>query len=115
MRCEVCKSIKDTTKLIKAESGESFGILKGPLDCNSNNVIYLFECRKCQFKFPHVCSTVTKFRFRFNNYKNTHRKNLKKGVIQEIKKSELKQKLFHEHYCSDGHDGITNWCVNLID
>ena len=24
---------------------------------------------------------------------------LKKGIIQEIKKSELKQKLFHEHYC----------------
>ena len=30
------------------------------------------------------------------------RKKLKKGIIQEIKESELKQKLFHEHYCSDG-------------
>ena len=42
-------------------------------------------------------------------------KKLKKGVIQEIKKSELKQKLFHEHYCSDGHEGIANWCVALIN
>ena len=32
---------------------------------------YLFECEKCQFKFPCVGSTVTKFRFRFNNYKST--------------------------------------------
>ena len=27
----------------------------------------------------------------------------------------LKQKLFHEHDCSDGHEGIANWCVTLID
>ena len=42
------------------------------------------------------------------------RKKLIKGIIREIKKSELKQ-LFHEHYCSDGHEGIANWCVTLID
>ena len=29
-----------------------------------------------------------------------------------IKKSELKQKLFHEHYCSEA---IENWSVTLID
>ena len=40
---------------------------------------------------------------------------LKKGIIQEIKKSDLKQKLFHEHYCSDGHKCIANWCVTLND
>ena len=102
----------------KTESEETFDILKGPLDCNSDNVIYLVECKKCQFKFPYVGSTVTKFRFRFINYKSTHRKfrkTLKKGIVQEIKKSELKQKLFHEHYCSNGHGGIANWCVTLID
>ena len=32
--CEVCKSVKDTTKFKKAESEETFDILKGPLDCN---------------------------------------------------------------------------------
>ena len=76
--CEVCESVKDTTKFKKAESEENFYI------CNSNNVIYLFEYKKCQFKFPYVGSTVTKFRFRFNNYKSTHRKykkKLKKGII----------------------------------
>ena len=98
----------------KTESEETFDILKGPLDCNSNNVIYLFEFKKCQFKFPHVGSTVTKFRFRFNNYKIPHRefrKKLKKRIIQEIKEIELKQKLFDEHYCSDGHEVIANLCV----
>ena len=72
--CEVCESVKDTTKFKKAESEETFDILRGPLDCNSNNVIYPFECKKCQFKFLYVSNTVTKFRFRFNNYKSTHRK-----------------------------------------
>ena len=48
-------------------------------------------------------------------------KKLKKGVIQEIKKSDLKQNVFHERvkinvfYCSDGHDGVANWCVALIN
>ena len=116
--CEVCNSVKDATKFKKAEPEETFDILKDPLDCNWNNAIHLSECKKCQFKFPYVGSTVTKLRFRFNSYKSTYRKfrkELKKGIIQEIKKSELKQKLLHEHYCSDGHEGIANWCVTLID
>ena len=54
--CEVCYSIKDTTK----ESEETFDILKSSLEPNSNNVIYLFECGKGQFKFSCVRSTVTK-------------------------------------------------------
>ena len=45
--CAVCESAKDRTKFKKAESEESFDILKSPLDCNSNHVIYLFECKKC--------------------------------------------------------------------
>ena len=36
---EVCESVKDTTNFKKAESEETFDILKGPLVCNSNNVI----------------------------------------------------------------------------
>ena len=116
--CEVCDSVKDTRKFKRAESEETFDILKGPLDCNSNNLIYLFECKMCQFKFPSVSSTVAKFRFRFNKYKSTYgkfRKKLKKVIIWEIKKGELKQKLFFRHHCSDGHEDIANLCVTLID
>ena len=46
-----------------------FNILKVPLDCNYNHVIYLFEWKQCQYRFPFVGSTKTKFRYRINNYK----------------------------------------------
>ena len=42
--CEIQGSFKDTTKLKKTESKENVDILKCHLDCNSNNMIYLFEC-----------------------------------------------------------------------
>ena len=117
--CEVCKSVNDTSHFKRRDTNETFNILKGPLDCNSNHVIYLFECKQCQYRFPYVGSTKTKFRYRINNYKSTHRKFRKKYVEKDlaivIKKSELKQKLFHEHYCSEGHQGIENWSVTLID
>ena len=94
-------------------------MLKGPLDCNRNHVIYLFECKQCQYRFPYVDCTKTKFRCRINNYKSTHRKFRKRCVEKNlaivIKKSGLKQKLFHEHHCSEGHQGIENWSVTLID
>ena len=117
--CEVCKSVNDTSYFKRRDTDETFNILKGPLDCNSNHVIYLFECKQSQYRFSYVGSTKTKFRYRIKYYKSTHRKFRKKYVEKDltvvIKKSELKQKLFHEHYCSEGHQGIENWSVTLID
>ena len=88
-------------------------------NCNSNHVIFLFECKQCQCRFPCVGGSKTKFRYRMKNYISTHRKFRKKYVekdlVIEIKKSELKQKLPHERYCSEGHQGIENWSVTLID
>ena len=105
--CEVFKSVTDTSHFKRTETNETFNILKSPLDCNSNHVIYLFECKQYQYRFPYIGSTKTKFRYRINNYKSTHRKFRKKYVEKDlaivIKKSELKQKLFHKHYCSEGH------------
>ena len=82
--CEVCESVKDTTKFKNAGSEEIFDNLKGPLDCNSNDVISLFECKNCQFKFPFVGSTVTRFRFRLKNYKSTHRK-YSERIIEKLR------------------------------
>ena len=117
--CEVCKPINDTSHFKRRDTDETFNILKGPFDCNSNHIIYLSECKQCQYRFPYVGSTKTKCRYRINNYKSTHRKFRKKYVEKYlaivIKKSELKQKLFHEHYCSEGHQGIENLSVLLID
>ena len=110
--CEVCKSVNDTLHFKRRDTSETFDILKGPLDCNSNHVNYLFECKQCQYRFSYIGRSRTKFRYRINNYKSTHRKFRKKYVEKGppivIKKSELNQKLFHEHYCSDGHQGIKN-------
>ena len=117
--CEVCKSVNDTSYFKRKDTDEMFNILKGPLGSNSNHVIYLFECKQCQYRFPDVDSTKTKFRSRINNYKSTHRKFRKKYVEKDmtvvIKKSELKQKLFHQYYCSEGHQGIEKWSFTLID
>ena len=76
--CEVCKSVNDTSHFKRRDTDKTFNILKGPLDCNSNHVIYLFECKQCQYRFPYAGSTKTKFRHRINNYKSTHRKFRKK-------------------------------------
>ena len=116
---EVCKSLNGTSHFRKRDTDETFNIRKGPLDCNSNHFIYLFECKQCQYRFPYVGNTKTKVRYRINNYKSTHRKFRKKSVENDltivIKKSELKQKLFHKHYYSEGHPGIENWNVTHND
>ena len=40
----------------------------------------------------------------------------RKFVNQEaVPKEALKQKRFHEHYCSDRHNGIEDWLIALID
>ena len=117
--CEVCKSVNDTSHSKRRDTDETFNILKGSLDCNSNHVIYLFECKQCQYRFPYVGSTKTRFRYSINNSKSIHRKFRKKYFEKDlaivINKSELKQKLFHEHCCSEGYQEIENWSVTLID
>ena len=94
----VCKSVNDTSHLKRRDTDETFNILKGPLDCNSNHVIYLFECKQWQYHFPYVGSTKTEFRYRINNYRSTHRKFRKKYVEKDsaiiIKKCELQKNCF---------------------
>ena len=48
--CEVCKLVNDTSHFKRRDTY----ILKGTLDCNFNHVIYLFECKQCQYRFPYV-------------------------------------------------------------
>ena len=90
--CEVCKSVNDISHFKRRDTNEGLNILKGSLDCNYNHVIYLFECKQCQYRFPYVGSTKTKFRYRINNYKSTHRNFRKKYAENDpaivIKKSE---------------------------
>ena len=57
--CEVYKSVNDTFHFKRRDTNETFDILKGPTDCNSNRVIYLFEFKQCQYRFLYVGSTKT--------------------------------------------------------
>ena len=57
-------------------------------------------------------STKAKFRSRANNYKNTQRKFVNREAVS---KQALKQKHFHEHHCSDRHNGIEDWVITLTD
>ena len=34
---------------------------------------------------------------------------------ETVPKQAPEQKLFHEHYCSDRHNGIEDWIITLID
>ena len=34
---------------------------------------------------------------------------------EKLPKQALNQKPFHEHYCSDGHNGIKYWVITLKD
>ena len=57
---------------------------------------------------PYVGKDETKFRYRFNIYKSKHRA-FKKG------NRKIPQKLFHKHYCLDGHLRIDDWDFTLFE
>ena len=47
-----------------------------------------------------------------NNYKSTHRKFKNK---KQVAKEALKQKIYHEGFCSYDHSGIQDWVITLIE
>ena len=64
------------------------------IKCKFNQVIYLV---KCQYRFPYVDSSKTKFRWRIDNYKWTHKKfrwKYEKYLTIAVKESELKSIFF---------------------
>ena len=61
-----------------------------PLNCNFKNTIYLTECNQSWKQC--TGSSKTKFLYRANNCKSTHRNFKNKKVPKEA----LKQKIFHE-------------------
>ena len=52
--------------------GEVFKIQSGPLNCDSEKVLYLLRCKICD-DTPYIGKAKTKFLLRFNNYKSKHR------------------------------------------
>ena len=132
--CEVCLNVVTTQNFTSKTTGEHFKIQKGPIDCNTRNVVYLVTCKVCGIQ--NVGSTKDRYRERFNNYKTVQRK-VREKVLGEkrpetnrgrprkntqpptktAKKWEQKfaQEKFHQHFCKEGHKGIPDWEIRLID
>ena len=104
-----CENMKDTCTFKSKHLNEVHKINK-KCNCNSKMAVYLIECEIRGEQY--TGSTKTKFRSRANNYKSTQRKFVNKEVVP---KQTLKQKRFHEHFCSDRHNGIQDWIIALID
>ena len=107
--CHLCESIKDMCTFKSKHLNEVHKINK-KYNFNSKTAVYLIECEICGEQY--TGSTKTKFRSRANNYKSTQRKFVNKEAVP---KQALKQKRFHEYYCSDRHNGLEDWVITLID
>ena len=105
----LCENMKDT-RTFKSEHLNEVHKINKKYNCNSKKTVYLIECEICSKQY--TSSAKTKFRSRANNYKNTQRKFVNKEAVP---KQALKQKHFHEHYCSDRHSGIEDWVIILIE
>ena len=59
--CLVCNSVRTTTTFTTEACGEIFKIQSGPLNCNSEKVLYFLKCKVCG-EAPYVGKAKTKFR-----------------------------------------------------
>ena len=104
-RCQLCNNIEETDTFFSTQTGEKF-IINHHLCCNDKCLIYLLTCNVCTKQY--VGKTVDKFRFRWNNYKDSNRKFLKG--------EEIKQKFLHKHFLKEDHQGFEkDVSVCLID
>ena len=99
--CLVCDSISTATTFTTEACQETCKSQSGPLTCDSEKFLHLLKCKVCG-EVPYLGKTKTKFHYRFNNYKSKYRA-FRKGNWK------APQKLFHSHYCLQGHNGIRNW------
>ena len=107
--CHLCENMKDRCTFKSKHLNEIHKINK-KYNCNSKMAVYLIECEICGEQY--TGSTKTNFISRANNYNSTQRKFVNKVAVP---KQALKQQHFHEHYCSDRHNGIQDWVITLRD
>ena len=107
--CHLCKNMKHTCTFKSKHLHEVYKINK-KYNCNSKMAVYLIEYEICGEQY--TGSTKTKFRSRANNYKSTQRKFVNK---ESVPKQALTRNRFHQHYCSERHNGIEDWVITLID
>ena len=86
-----------------------FNTWKGILNCSSNLILYLIECKLCSKQY--VGSTITPFRSRFNNYKSGIRK------VSKVypKKCNVYQEQLHHHFNSEEHNWMEGQKIAITD
>ena len=99
--CLVCDFISAATTFTTEACQETFKIQSAPSTWDSEKGLYLLKRKVCG-EVPYIEKAKTKFRYRFNNYKNKQ-KAFRKG------NQKVTQTLFHSHYCFNGHRGIEDW------
>ena len=104
-RCQTCLNVNNTDVFQSFVTKETYKI-NHKLDFDSKCIIYFFSCKTCGLQY--LGSTVERFRFRWNNYKNCQREAAQGGTPS--------QSFFHQHFLSEGHHGLVKDCeITLID
>ena len=106
-RCQVCTHLTTGSSFASNTTKKTYTI-DYELNCNSNNVIYLLNCKVCGIQY--VGSTSTKFRLRFNNHKGRIRAHSRLLVNEK-----LRDDLIYQHFNSPGHNGLDDVSAQLID
>ena len=93
--CLVCNSINAITIFKTEDFGETFTIQTGPLNFDSEILLYLLKYSVFG-EVSYVGKAKTKFQYVFGNYKSKN---------TELSEKEIKKLPgnFYNHYCVDGH------------
>ena len=106
-RCAVCDYLIQGDSFSSKVTGTSYSI-NHRLDCNSRNVVYLVSCKVRGLQY--VGSTTTKFRLRLNNHKSWLRAHSKMSDANKVGDD-----LIYRHFYSQGHHGLQDVTIQLID
>ena len=98
-RCETSCNIKQTHTFESFMTKKVYQI-NHSFNCDGKCLIHLFSCKVCGSWY--VGSTVDRFQPRWSNYKSCQRHAADGGTTN--------QNYFHQHFLSDGHNGLMNDC-----
>ena len=102
-RCLVCVDVTEVKTFTITVTGKTYRInLK--FDCDENCLVYLLTWKHCGIHY--AGQTVADFRYRWNNYKDSCRKN--------SRNEDCMQKHLHDHYLSCNKDFLNAVSVTFI-
>ena len=104
-RCQICRFVSGSNAFQDSNFKHTY-FTNYKFECDSSAVIYLLSCKTC--KKSYVGSTINSFCTRFNNHKNSLNRY---GTGQQGISGEH----LYAHFFSEGHVGLADLSVNIID